>query len=462
MSFKKGKKKLNNKKKSKQPPKQRTNNVVTAVVVKNTAQDLFENLNYIDDEELSMSEDLVKQHETPTSNNQRSNAVFNDDDDYDDDNVIYEGNYSDNENVDSHEEFINELNKNYEKENKKLKHEKDINDNTSEDGTSDSSESDLNLDEAIDDARSEKRGLLEEESFKCCSEPNTPSGRLSPVASLSNRPFKFEHNVDSLFKSAKTNGNSLIKNANNHHNVNSFVYDVNLYNNQNIMLLNFDKDEFDKQLRLKKKKQQASKNSKAAQDISSSHSSSSSINNNIQRELEPLIIEEESGEDEAVACRQTHAINENNCEGGGEGNPTLLSVNKIYNYETCSSTSSTTSSSSNQSPHLNNTISPSNSTIVKSLSSSSSQLANVQSDNAENNQPVDSNDGFSGSTSSSSSSVSAIVDSIVGKNDDNADENQRTESLEAITDLSKKVSRQFFVLKSIKYIYAVPPTIDLI
>ena len=401
-------KKHRNKKKSK---------VQTRPITKNP-QDLFENLNYIDDEELSLSEDLVKQHETPTSvTNQRSNVSFDDvDEDYDDDdNVIYEGNYSDNEIEESHD-FINELNKNYEKEKdlKSANNNNNNNDNTSEDGAS-SDSSDLNLDDAIDDAQSEKRGLLEEESFKCCSEPNTPSGRLSPV---SNRPFKFEHNADSLFKSAK-NGN-LIKNANN--NVNSFVYDVNLYNNQNIMLLNFDKDEFDKQLRLKKKQTKMSKQE------NSCNSSSSSINNNIQHELEPLIIEEESGEDDEAQVKETM---------GNQVNQTVITNNKIYNYDTTQQefSSSCSSTSSNQSANLNNTISPSNSTIVKS-SSSSSQLANVNSETTDNNQQLISKDGLS-TSSSSSSCVSAIVDSI-DKNDDV--ENQRTESLELITDLSKKVS----------------------
>ena len=330
---------------------------------------LLDSLNYIDDEEISLGEDLSKQHEN-SSDNQRRTLNTTDAAEYDDHAVIYDGNYSENDDDD----FINELNKAYAKENTSC-------------GGGDSSasfddeeaESDLNLDEAIDHAKSERRQLLlDEDAFKCCSEPNTPSGRLSPALVVRASPPRVAPRG--------THAN------------NSFVYDVNLYNNQNVFMLDMSKEEFDKQLRLKKKK----KNSKSRRDPSTdnTHSSSSSLNNDdAPNELEPLIIEEEEDDDDEQGQRVSKAT--------GPKQQISANESKMYDYELSEQAFSSSSSASNQCSEL----SPSNSTIVKSSSSCSSQLACEQRvTTADNVSSLQNDRDRSSSRSSSTSSVSALVD----------------------------------------------------
>ena len=185
------------------------------------------NLIYIDDEDLSINETIV-----PNSSN--NDQEF--DDDYDEDNVIYEGDSDENNDLN---DFANVVKDDYDFENNN-----DLNNN-------------------YDENSSENINIYN--NYKCKSAPISPISQKECEYSQKTFPYKDD------FRSYK-------KNLCNQSNKNNFVYDMNLFNdkavNDDMIFKN---------------------NVRALKDYSNRNSNNSSIislNHNRQNNLEPLLIQE--------------------------------------------------------------------------------------------------------------------------------------------------------------------------
>lgn len=166
----------------------------------------------------------------------------------------------------------------------------------------------------------------DDDDLKCHSAPISPTRLLDLDSDDSSSSLSSQNKQDKIMTNEKRTSINMTKNRSKVADKSSFVYDMNLYTEQNFLILN-EREEFEKELRMRKKrnKNQPIKNNR---DLLSS---SESIEKLVQCKLEPLVIEEDGG---------NNAFNNNNNQNN---------VQKTEDKESSSTSSSSFSVSSSSS-----------------------------------------------------------------------------------------------------------------
>ncbi len=301
---------------------------------------------YIDDEDVSINETIV-----PNSSN--NDQEF--DDDYDEDNVIYEGDSDENNDFN---DFANVVQDDYDFENYN-------NDDM------------INLSEHYDDQNIERGVFNQYNNYKSKSAPISPISKQE--REYGDKNFYYKNDLKSY------------KNKLNYQKTNNFVYDMNLYNEKKIILFNDNQVKIDDHLKFTNNKLSSKKD---IHNQNSTNSSIVSLNHIEQYTLEPLVIDEEKHSTKVLSSTKI--------------SPNRVVNDQIINPSNKNESDFVLSSSSSSSNNESTSTITSNSTVVSLLKNDDDQNKSGLYESNDCKFNVDANRNSPVSSASESASSSSI------------------------------------------------------